>query len=68
MRYFDYEEVAREANIPSDKLDKLKTIIRDDFPHDDMMFELHLLRVCMAIKKGKVSIEEAIQPEAEVKR
>jgi hypothetical protein len=68
MRYFDYEEVAREANIPPDKLDKLSKIIREEFPHDDMMYELHLLRVCMAIKKGKVSIEEAIHPEAEVKR
>ena len=67
MHYFDYEEVAREANIPPDKLDKLRKIIRDDFPHDDMMFELHLLRACRAIQEGVVSIEDAIHPKAGTK-
>lgn len=67
MNYFDYEEIAREANISSHNLDQLRKIIRNDFPHDEMMYELHLLRVCMAIKKGRVSIEEAINPRAEAK-
>jgi hypothetical protein len=64
MRYFDYEKVAREAKIPADKLEKLRKVIRAEFPRDEMMYELHLLRACMAIRDGMVSIEEAIKPEA----
>ena len=68
MEYFDYEEVAREANIPPDKLNVLKKLIREEFPKDQMMYELHLLRVCMSIKKGRITIDEAIQPEIAVKQ
>jgi hypothetical protein len=30
---------------------------------DDMLYELHLLRICLAIKQGCVTIAEAIQAE-----
>ncbi len=63
MRYFDYEKVARDAKIPADKLEKLRRIVREEFPRDEMMCELHLLRVCMAIKEGLVRIEDAIKLE-----
>lgn len=68
MRYFDYEKAAREAKIPADKMAELSRVVREEFPRDEMMYELHLLRVCMAIKQGLVSIEEAIRPEAASKR
>ncbi|MBI1823978.1 MAG: hypothetical protein HY202_05050 [Nitrospirae bacterium] len=67
MKYFDYSKVAKEAHIPADKLEELKRIVREDFPHDDMMFELHLLRACRAIQEGVVSIEDAIHPKAGTK-
>ena len=44
MSYFDYEEVAREARIPAEKLEGLHHLIREEFPRDEMMYELHLLR------------------------
>ena len=68
MRYFDYETTAREAKVPADKMVELSRIVREEFPRDEMMYELHLLRICMAIKQGLVSIEEAIRPEAASKR
>ena len=67
MRYFDYEKAARDANIPANKLDVLRRIVRAEFPRDEMMYELHLLRVCMAIKEGLVRIEEAIKLEPTLK-
>ena len=67
MRYFDYEKAARDANIPVNKLDVLRRIVRAEFPRDEMMYELHLLRVCMAIKEGLVRIEEAIKLEPTLK-
>jgi len=65
MRYFDYEKVAREANIPPEALSELCGQIRQEFPTDDMMYELHLLRVCMAIKEGALTLQDALKVEPE---
>lgn len=62
MRYFDYERAATEARIPPDKLAELGKIIRHEFPHDEMMYELHLLRACMAVRDGHVRIEALLNP------
>lgn len=67
MRYFDYETVAREAKISPDKLDALSQLVRQEFPRDDMMYELHLLRVCMGIRDGRLTVEEALKPEPAAK-
>lgn len=63
MHHFDYESIAREAGIHQKKLEELCQIIRQEFPQDDMMYELHLLRVCVAIKEGHVTIDEALRSE-----
>jgi hypothetical protein len=31
-----------------------------DEPHDPMLAELHILRACMAIKNGRLTVEEAL--------
>ncbi|MBI5410534.1 MAG: hypothetical protein HZA21_00925 [Nitrospirae bacterium] len=63
MRHFDYETVAREAGIPDDKLKELCRLIRLEFPTDEMMCELHLLRACLAIRDGLVRLEDALRGE-----
>jgi hypothetical protein len=63
MHYFDYEKVARQAHVSPEKLNELSQVIRQDFPRDDMMYELHLLRVCMAIREGVLTLDEALKPE-----
>ena len=60
MHYFNYEKIAREVKIPTAKMIELCQAIRTEFPCDDMMYELHLLRACMAIRDGYLSIEDAI--------
>jgi hypothetical protein len=67
MQYFDYEKMANEAKIPADKLAELCQLVRREFPRDEMMYELHLLRICMAIKDGLVSVEEALRSEPKAK-
>ncbi|MGO9271599.1 MAG: hypothetical protein ACLQOO_15275 [Terriglobia bacterium] len=62
MHYFDYEKVALEAHISTEGLDDLRQVIRQDFPRDEMMYELHLLRACMAIRNGVLTLEEALRP------
>jgi hypothetical protein len=63
MRYFDYRKVAKEAGIPPDKIAKLISAIRKEFPKDNMMFELRVLRACLAIRDGRVTVEDALRPE-----
>jgi hypothetical protein len=38
-------------------------MVRIEFPTDDMLYELHVLRACMAIRDGYVSLEDALKPE-----
>jgi hypothetical protein len=63
VHYFDYEKMAREAHIPPERLEELSHVMRQDFPRDEMMYELHLLRACMAIRAGVLTLEEALRPE-----
>ena len=65
MSYFDYEEAAREARIPAQELEELRHLIKREFPRDEMMYELHLLRACMTIKNGVLTIEQALTPSIE---
>jgi len=63
MEYIDYRSVAEEARIPPDKLEEIARIMRIEFPTDDMLYELHVLRGCMATRDGFVSLEDALKPE-----
>ena len=65
MHYFDYGKIAAEAKISARKLARLRSMIRREFPRDEMMFELHMLRTCMAIRDGHVTIEQALAEESE---
>jgi mRNA-degrading endonuclease YafQ of YafQ-DinJ toxin-antitoxin module len=65
MKYFDYESVAREAKIPEEKLRKLVNLVREEFPHDPLMAELHALRACMAVRDGHVQIDDVLKNKAE---
>jgi len=60
MRYFDYEKAGREAGIPADQIERLAELCRREEPHDAMLSELHAMRACMAIKNGRLTIEEAL--------
>lgn len=45
---FDYENAARRLGVPPETVKMLEIEVRADFPHDDMMFELHMLRAIYA--------------------
>ena len=44
IKYFDYQKVAREMQIPTSILRKIEKEIKAEFPKDEMMYELHVLR------------------------
>jgi hypothetical protein len=43
-KIFDTKRVAREMGIPEEDYEKLEKEIKEEFPKDEMMFELHFLR------------------------
>ena len=64
MRYFDYAKVARETGIPAGKLARLRRMFHAEFPRDAMLRELHMLRACLAVKKGWITLDQAFAASA----
>jgi hypothetical protein len=60
-RFFNYERVAAEAGISQDDLERLRARVRADYPNDDMLYELRLLRTCKAIKSGACTVAETLE-------
>ncbi len=46
--------------MPVEQVAALEAAIRPDYPGDDMMIEMRLLRTLSAIREGAVSVERAI--------
>ncbi len=44
IEYFDYYRVAEEMAIPKDIVRKVENDVKNEFPDDKMMYELHVLR------------------------
>lgn len=57
---FDYARAAKRAGIPPDRLDRLCALIRAEFPGDEMMAELHILRAIRSIERGDTTLEEVL--------
>ncbi len=66
-QYFDYETAAREAGLSDSDLERLKAKTRTDYPQDDMLFELRLLRTCVAIRDSWCSLADALRPDDELR-
>jgi hypothetical protein len=62
---FEYQSVAEQAKMPPAELAEIAGSIRSEFPTDDMFYELHLLRVCMAIRDGHLSLADAAKPDSD---
>ncbi|MFH1561793.1 MAG: hypothetical protein ABIF11_00025 [Nitrospirota bacterium] len=44
IEYFDYQKVANEINVPEPILRRIEKEVKEEFPKDKMMYELHVLR------------------------
>ncbi len=67
MNYFDYTSVAREAGISESDLQRICELMRREYPGDSMMAELHVLRACMALRDGRITIQELLIDEPAVR-
>lgn len=58
---FNLESLKKECGLMPAQLARLEQDARNEFPHDEMMFELHLLRILEAIQKGWLTPEDALR-------
>jgi hypothetical protein len=42
--FFDLEKAAKESGLSEETVRKIEKEVREEFPDDDMMYELHVLR------------------------
>jgi hypothetical protein len=64
MNYFDLSAAAKSARVGSADLERLRELMQREFPDDLMMQELHVLRACMAIAQGRLTLADALRPLA----
>lgn len=59
---FDVEKLAKAAGITVNDFNRMAKEVRQEFPDDEMMFELHLMRVIKAMvpngRNGKTAKKE----------
>lgn len=63
---FDYASAARRAGVAAEDLDRLLALMRAEFPGDEMMIELHVLRAILAVERGDVTLQEVLCPRVAV--
>lgn len=44
IEMFDYQKVAKEMHVPQAILKEIEKEVKQEFPGDQMMYELHMLR------------------------
>ena len=49
---FDFELVASQYNIDKSLLDEILSDLREEFPRDEMMVELHAIRIIKTMSRG----------------
>ena len=49
---YDIEAAYKNSGLTPEEFEKIKSEVRSEFPDDEMMFELHIIRILNAIKKG----------------
>jgi hypothetical protein len=49
--FFDYVRIAHELEIPETQVKALEEEVKEEFPRDTMLYELHVLRALHSIKR-----------------
>ena len=57
---FDYESLEKQLNLPEETVKRIRKVVRKEFPEDDMMYELHLVRIYNSLKNRRITIEDIL--------
>lgn len=61
---FDYIAAAERVGISAEDLSRLAAMMRAEFPSDEMMAELHILRAILSVERGDATLEEILGQRA----
>jgi hypothetical protein len=56
---YDLKAAYKKSGLTKKEFEKIKSEVRADFPNDDMMYELHVIRILNAIKRGQWRLESS---------
>lgn len=62
----DFDKIMLAKGLTKRQIDLIKKEVRREFPDDEMMYELHLIRLVDSFSKGYCSIEDLFEPESEL--
>ena len=57
---------AQHTGISDEELARLCALVRVEFPDDDMLYETHVIGLCVAIEDGVVTIGEVLNGDVAV--
>jgi hypothetical protein len=63
---FDLEELKRASRLSGEQLGELEAQLRAELGEDELMVELHLMRVLEALQQGWITAKEALCIEAKI--
>lgn len=61
---FDYVAAAERVGISAEDLARLTAMMRAEFPSDEMMAKLHILRAILSVERGDATLEEILGQRA----
>ena len=56
---YDIETAFKNSGLSAQEIEKIKREVRNEFPNDDMMYELHIIRILKAVKKGYWKLDDS---------
>jgi hypothetical protein len=57
---FDLEQLKRTSGLDTAILALIERKVREDFRDDEMMFEIHLVRIILSLKEGRVTLDQVL--------
>ena len=56
---YDIETAFKNSGLSAQEIEKIKREVRNEFLNDDMMYELHIIRILKAVKKGYRKLDDS---------
>ena len=53
IKSFDYQSYADKYNLKSDEIKRITEEVREEFPDDEMMAELHIIRAINRYRRNR---------------
>lgn len=61
---FDLARLEQASGLPITVLKQVKQKVKEDFRDDDMLYEIHLVRIFRALKEGRLTVDQVLKEYA----